>query len=110
MMPSEKPLNVEVVYDYAPGVSVHEALSGVLTNAPFSVVSWKVNRASSLSADSFSDETLESVDVLDDEEIFRRLVLCNRGVTEMNDDVKKEFEELLPLFRQVVEEVNSDEA
>jgi len=110
MMPSEKPLNVEVVYDYAPGVNVHEALSGVLTNAPFSVVSWKVNRASSLSADSFSDETLESVDVLDDEEIFRRLVLCNRGVTEMNDDVKKEFEELLPLFRQVVEEVNSDEA
>ena len=32
------------------------------------------------------------------------------GITEMNDDIKKDFENYLPLFRQVVEEVKSEEA
>ena len=108
--PTEKPLKIEIVYDYTSGVNVHEALSGVLENAAFEVVSWKVNRAASLGAESFSDETLESVDVLDDEEIFRRLLMCKLGVTEMNDDIKKDFENYLPLFRQVVEEVKGEEA
>lgn len=107
---SEKPLKVEVVYDYTPGVSVHEALSSVLEKAPFDVVSWKVNRAAALSADSFSDDTLESVDVLDDEEIFRRLMMSKLGVTEANDDFNKDYEKYLPLYRLVVEEVNSEEA
>ena len=107
---SEKPLKVEVVYDYTPGVSVHEALSSVLEKAPFDVVSWKVNRAAALSADSFSDDTLESVDVLDDEEIFRRLMMSKLGVTEANDDFNKDYEKYLPLYRLVVEEVDSEEA
>lgn len=107
---SEKPLKVEVVYDYTPGVSVHEALSSVLEKAPFDVVSWKVNRAAALSADSFSDDTLESVDVLDDEEIFRRLMMSKLGVTEANDDFNKDYEKYLPLYRLVVEEVNGEEA
>ena len=109
MSPSEKPLKLEIVYDYTAGVNVHEALSSVLDGAPFEVVSWKVNRSASLGAESFSDEALESVDVLDDEEIFRRLLMSKLGVTEMNDDIKKDFENYLPLFRQVVEEVKGEE-
>ena len=105
-----KPLMIEIVYDYTPGVNIHEALLPVLEKAPFEVVSWKVNRNNALGADSFSDETLESVDVLDDEEIFRRLLMSKIGITEMNDDIKKDFENYLPLFRQVVEEVKSEEA
>jgi len=108
--PPEKPLNVEVVYDYTPGVSVHEALSSVLEQAPFTVVSWKVNRAASLGAEIFSDDTLETLDVLDDEEIFRRLMLGKLGVMEANEDFNKDYEKYLPLFRQVVEEVNGEEA
>ena len=108
--PSIKPLMIEIVYDYTPGVNIHEALLPVLEKAPFEVVSWKVNRNNALGADSFSDETLESVDVLDDEEIFRRLLMSKIGITEMNDDIKKDFENYLPLFRQVVEEVKSEEA
>ena len=107
---SEKPLKVEVVYDYTPGMSVHEALSSVLEKAPFDVVSWKVNRAAALSAESFSDDTLESVDVLDDEEIFRRLMMSKLGITEANDDFNKDYEKYLPLYKLVVEEVNSEEA
>ena len=105
-----KPLMIEIVYDYTPGVNIHEALLPVLEKAPFEVVSWKVNRNNALGANSFSDETLESVDVLDDEEIFRRLLMSKIGITEMNDDIKKDFENYLPLFRQVVEEVKSEEA
>ena len=108
--PSIKPLMIEIVYDYTPGINIHEALLPVLEKAPFEVVSWKVNRNNALGADSFSDETLESVDVLDDEEIFRRLLMSKIGITEMNDDIKKDFENYLPLFRQVVEEVKSEEA
>lgn len=108
--PSIKPLMIEIVYDYTPGVNIHEALLPVLEKAPFEVVSWKVNRNNTLGADRFSDETLESVDVLDDEEIFRRLLMSKIGITEMNDDIKKDFENYLPLFRQVVEEVKSEEA
>lgn len=105
-----KPLMIEIVYDYTSGVNIHEALLPVLEKAPFEVVSWKVNRNNALGANSFSDETLESVDVLDDEEIFRRLLMSKIGITEMNDDIKKDFENYLPLFRQVVEEVKSEEA
>ena len=108
--PPEKPLNVEVAYDYTPGVSVHEALSSVLEQAPFTVVSWKVNRAASLGAESFSDDTLETLDVLDDEEIFRRLMMGKLGVMEANEVFNKDYEKYLPLFRQVVEEVNGEEA
>jgi exonuclease SbcD len=107
---SEKPLKVEVVYDYTPGVNVHEALAGVMENASFDVVSWKVNRAAAFSAENFSDDTLESVDVLDDEEIFRRLLMSKLGVTEANDEFNKDFEKYLPLFKQVVEEVDGEEA
>ena len=105
-----KPLMIEIEYDYTPGVNIHEALLPILEKAPFEVVSWKVNRNNALGANSFSDETLESVDVLDDEEIFRRLLMSKIGITEMNDDIKKDFENYLPLFRQVVEEVKSEEA
>jgi exonuclease SbcD len=108
--PSEKPLKVEVVYDYMPGVSVHEALSSVLEKAPFDVVSWKVNRATSLSAEDFSDDALESIEVLDDEEIFRRLMMSKLGITEANDEFNKDYEKYLSLYRLVVEEVNSEEA
>ena len=108
--PSEKPLKVEVVYDYTPGVSVHEALSSVLEKAPFEVVSWKVNRAASLSAEDFSDDALESIEVLDDEEIFRRLMMSKLGITEANDEFNKDYEKYLSLYRLVVEEVNSEEA
>ena len=108
--PSEKPLKVEVVYDYMPGVSVHEALSSVLEKAPFEVVSWKVNRATSLSAEDFSDDALESIEVLDDEEIFRRLMMSKLGITEVNDEFNKDYEKYLSLYRLVVEEVNSEEA
>lgn len=108
--PSEKSLKVEVVYDYMPGVSVHEALSSVLEKAPFEVVSWKVNRAASLSAEDFSDDALESIEVLDDEEIFRRLMMSKLGITEANDEFNKDYEKYLSLYRLVVEEVNSEEA
>ena len=108
--PSEKPLKVEVVYDYMPGMSVHEALSSVLEKAPFEVVSWKVNRAASLSAEDFSDDALESIEVLDDEEIFRRLMMSKLGITEANDEFNKDYEKYLSLYRLVVEEVNSEEA
>lgn len=109
MLPSEKPLMVEIVYDYTPGQSVHEALAGILENAPLEVVSWKVNRATALSAHCFSDDSLENVDVLGDEEIFRRLFLSKRGATEMTEELKKEFEMLLPLYKQVVEEEQGEE-
>jgi exonuclease SbcD len=81
-----------------------------MENASFDVVSWKVNRAAAFSAENFSDDTLESVDVLDDEEIFRRLLMSKLGVTEANDEFNKDFEKYLPLFKQVVEEVDGEEA
>jgi exonuclease SbcD len=106
--PAEKPLKVEVVYDYAPGVSINEALESVLEGAPFEVVSKKVKRADTLAADAFSDDTLESVDVLTDEEVFKRLVMSRMGAPEMDECIQKTLDDYLPLFRQVVEEVNNE--
>ncbi|WP_407456278.1 exonuclease subunit SbcD [Fibrobacter sp.] len=106
--PAEKPLKVEVVFDYVPGVNINEILAPVLEGAPFDVVSKKANRADALTADSFSDETLESIEVLRDEEIFKLLLMSKTGVTEMNDDVQKNYDEYLSLFMQVVEEVNNE--
>lgn len=106
--PADKPLKVEVVFDYVPGVNINEILAPVLEGAPFEVVSKKANRADALTADSFSDETLESIEVLRDEEIFKLLLMSKTGVTEMNDDVQKNYDEYLSLFMQVVEEVNNE--
>ena len=106
--PADKPLKVEVVFDYVPGVNINEILAPVLEGAPFDVVSKKANRADALTADSFSDETLESIEVLRDEEIFKLLLMSKTGVTEMNDDVQKNYDEYLSLFMQVVEEVNNE--
>ena len=106
--PAEKPLKVEVVYDYTPGVSINEALESVLEGAPFEVVSKKVKRADILAADAFSDDTLESVDVLTDEEVFKRLVMSKMGAPEMDENIQKTLEAYLPLFKQVVEEVNNE--
>ena len=106
--PAEKPLKVEVVYDYAPGVSINEALESVLEGAPFEVVSKKVKRADTLAADAFSDDTLESVDVLTDEEVFKRLVMSRMGAPEMDECIQKTLDDYLPLFKQVVEEVNNE--
>ena len=107
---TDKPLKVEVEFEYVPGVSINDALASVVEGAPFEVVSKKAKRASSLSADSFSDDTLESVDVLEDEEIFKRLLLSKAGVTEMDEDIKKYYDDYLPLFMQVVEEVKKEES
>ena len=107
---TDKPLKVEVEFEYVPGVSINDALASVVEGAPFEVVSKKAKRASSLSADSFSDDTLESVDVLEDEEIFKRLLLSKAGVIEMNEDIKKYYDDYLPLFMQVVEEVKKEES
>ena len=111
--PADKPLKVEVVFDYTPGVNINEVLASVLEGAPFEVVSKKANRADALTADSFSDETLESVDELRDEDIFKLLMMSRNGVKEMDESLKKDYDDYLPLFMQVVEEVkgeNSEEA
>lgn len=111
--PAGKPLKVEVVFDYTPGVSINEVLAPVLEGAPFEVVSKKANRTDTLTADSFSDDTLDSVDVLHDEEIFKLLLMSKAGVKEINDGIQKDYDNYLPLFMQVVEEVkneNSEEA
>ena len=111
--PADKPLKVEVVFDYTPGVNINEVLASVLEGAPFEVVSKKANRADALTADSFSDETLESVDELRDEDIFKLLMMSRNGVKEMDESLKKDYGDYLPLFMQVVEEVkgeNSEEA
>ena len=111
--PAGKPLKVEVVFDYTPGVNINEVLAPVLEGAPFEVVSKKANRTDALTADSFSDDTLDSVDVLHDEEIFKLLLMSKAGVKEINDGIQKDYDNYLPLFMQVVEEVkneNSEEA
>ena len=111
--PAGKPLKVEVVFDYTPGVNINEVLAPVLEGAPFEVVSKKANRTDTLTADSFSDDTLDSVDVLHDEEIFKLLLMSKAGVKEINDGIQKDYDNYLPLFMQVVEEVkneNSEEA
>lgn len=105
----EKPLKIEVVYDYIPGVSINEALSAIRENAPFEIVSKKVNRAEMLAASDFSDDSLESVDVLSDEDVFKRLLMSRTGATEMDEGIQKMVDEYMPLFMQVVEEVNGEE-
>lgn len=111
--PADKPLKVEIVFNYTPGVNINEALASVLEGAPFEVVSKKANRTDTLTADSFSDDTLDSVNVLRDEEVFKILIMSKSGAKEMDESIKKNYDDYLPLFMQVVEEVkneNSEEA
>ncbi len=106
--PVEKPTKVEVVFDYTPGVNINEVLASVLEGAPFEVVSKKANRADALTADSFSDDTLNSVDELSDEEIFKLLIMSRAGAREMNDSIQKDYDSFRDLFMKVVEEVENE--
>jgi exonuclease SbcD len=99
---------VEVVFDYTPGVNINEALASVLEGAPFEVVSKKANRADALTADSFSDDTLDSVEGFSDEEIFKLLIMSRAGAREMNDSIQKDYERFRDLFMKVVEEVKNE--
>ena len=107
--PQEKPIKIEVVYDYMPGVNINEALADVSEEAPFEIVSKKVNRTASLAEDSLLDDGLESVDVLSDQEVFRLLLAKRLNGVAQDEEIKKIFEEYLPLFNQVAEEVKSEE-
>ena len=106
--PADDRLKVEVEFDYTPGVNINEILAPVLEGAPFEVVSKKANRSEALTADSFSDDTLESVDVLRDEDIFKLLLMSKAGVKEINDSINKDYNDYLPLFMKVVEEVKNE--
>lgn len=106
--PGEKPLKLEIVYEYTPGVNIREFLAGELEQAPFEVVSWKTSRSDSLNASDFSDDSLDDVSVLGDEDIFKRLIMMKNGVTEMDESLQKTFDEFYPLFKQLADEVESE--
>lgn len=104
-MPSEKPVKVEICFKYDKTVSIRELLKNELDTDAFEVVSWKAILPESISAGEYGSEFLENVRSFSDEEIFRRLVMKNLGVTEATDDVKRKFDEFWPIFRQVADEI-----
>lgn len=105
---SEKPVKVEIVYEYKPGVNIRDELKDVLDSKAFEIVNWKTSRSESLSASDFYDESLDSVKELGEEEVFRRLIMKNVGATEMNEDVKKQFEDFWPMFQNLMAEVDAE--
>lgn len=105
---SEKPVKVEIVYDYRPGVNIREELKDVLESKVFEIVNWKTSRSESLNASDFYDESLDSVKELGEEEVFKRLIMKNLGATEMNEDVQKQFEEFFPMFEDLMAEVDAE--
>jgi exonuclease SbcD len=61
-----------------------------------------------MSASDLIEDSLDSVKVLSEEEVFKILLQSKLGVSEVTDEVKKYYDEYLPLFKQVVEEVESE--
>lgn len=105
---SEKPVKVEIVYDYRPGVNIREELKDVLESKVFEIVNWKTSRSESLNASDFYDESLDSVKELGEEEVFKRLIMKNLGATEMNEDVQKQFDDFWPMFEDLMAEVDAE--
>jgi exonuclease SbcD len=79
-----------------------------MEGAPFEVVNWRSNRTTEMSASDLVEDSLDSVKVLSEEEVFKILLQSKLGVSEVTDEVKKYYDEYLPLFKQVVEEVESE--
>ena len=79
-----------------------------MEGAPFEVVNWRSSRATEMSASDLVEDSLDSVKVLSEEEVFKILLQSKLGVSEVTDEVKKYYDEYLPLFKQVVEEVESE--
>lgn len=103
--PGEKPVKVEIVYEYKVGVNIREELKGSYESDAFEVVNWKTSRSEILSANDLADESLDNVKALGEEDVFRRLIMSKIGAPEMNEDVKKNFDEYWPLFQELMEEV-----
>lgn len=105
----ERPVKVEIVYDYEPGMHIRESLGEALNTDAFEVVSWKTSRKATLGASVYVDDAIDSVDILGDEEIFRRLILTHSGEIEMTEELEKTFNEYWPLFKTLLDEVEKAE-
>lgn len=106
--PHSQPVKVEIVYEYKVGINIRDELKSVLESPAFEVVSWRTARSGMLTAGDYADDNLDSVKELGEEEIFKRLIMRNAGVTEMNEDVQKNFDEFWPLFQKLIDEVEKD--
>jgi len=104
--PGDKPVKVEIVYEYRPGVNIREELRTVLDSRAFEIVNWKTSKSDMLSASDFDDGSLESVNELGEEFVFRRLIMKNAGVTD-EASVQQEFDEYWPMFQKLMDEVEN---
>lgn len=102
-----RPTKVEIVYEFQPGMKIREVLSTCLENANFEVVNWKATTGKILTASEMSDEALDDIKTIGEEEVFKLLIQKNNS--EKTEDEQKElFKNYWPMFEQLMREVEED--
>lgn len=105
-----QPMYVELCYKKNINENAQDYLSEAIASLPekVHVVSWKVLDFKISDALSEDFQGLESGEVknLDDEAIFRHLILSKLGLTEDSEEGKSALEKFLPLFMQISQEVS----
>ena len=107
-LPQAHPVKVEILYDYNPAVNVHAELQDILEGESYEVVSWKANRLGALCAADFTDDANEGVEIPDERDVFKLLLMKQAGLKEADEQIEAQYAEFLPLFEQVLEEAERD--
>ena len=74
----------------------------------YEVVSWKANRLGALCAADFTDDANEGVEIPDERDVFKLLLMKQAGLKEADEQIEAQYAEFLPLFEQVLEEAERD--
>ena len=105
---SPKAVYLELCYKRETGVNAQDFLDEDVKNLPenIKVVSWKIFQKESNTSyqNNIQDYTSDEIKNLDDEEIFRQLIISKMQLDPESPEVKAALEKFLPLF---MAEVNS---
>lgn len=105
---AERPVKLEILYDYDPRVNFQAELQDLLEGESYEVVSWKSNRRDSLNAADFTDDSAEGIEIPDEKGVFKLLLMKQAGLLEADEQVEAQYAEFLPLFEQVLEETDRE--
>ncbi|MCK9182369.1 MAG: exonuclease SbcCD subunit D C-terminal domain-containing protein [Fibrobacteraceae bacterium] len=97
---------VEILFKPEPGLDIREKLRSCVEGAPFEVIRYRAKRMGDVPI-AMNDDSIESVQSLSENEVFKRLVAAkNPELPE--DELEKICQEYLPLFNEVCNKVKEE--
>ncbi len=102
-----EPLYVELYYDVVPGESIHAEIDTMLSDLKYKIVSWKPNYRHNASSNVMAEDLdIKEMNSIDEEFVFKHLILSKCGYDADSQEAKNILDEYLPLFNEIYGELD----